>query len=184
MKTIEIHAHKTKDFLKKYFFILLSFFIIVIAAFFEKILHYNNIDFRDWFKFFIISMAIMSLLIGIIIINRKNELFKKIMNCILTIFMFLVILGTIFWNYTSFFGYVLVRTMGLTSIEYEVDTIYGKKVVYLDPFLTDTTIEIHDYYNAFLCSDSYAWESYSGSYNYIDKDKIEKILDNQNKKYD
>lgn len=92
---------------------------------------------------------------------------------------FLGIVGAIFWQYTAFFGYMFLKLIGLTTREYVMDTSYGKKVIYVDTFLLDTSVEIHDYYNPFLCSYSYDSDTYDGSYDYIDEDKIEKTLENK-----
>ena len=163
----------------KYFFIIFAILILVISAITEQVLKLYNLDFRNWFRNTIFIVALISFIIGIIKINIKNKLFQKVMKSMLVVFMGLGIVGAIFWQYTIFFGYMFLKLIGFTTREYVMDTSYGKKVIYVDTFLLDTSVEIHDYYNPFFCSYSYESDTYDGSYDYIDEEKIEKSLKNK-----
>ena len=170
---------KKGEIINKYFFIIFSILIFVISAIAEQILKLYDLDFRNWVRNIILIMALISFIIGIIKINIKNKVFHKVMKNILIVCLVLGIVGAIFWQYTVFFGYILLKKVGLTTREYVMNTTYGKKVVYVNTFLLDTSVEIHDYYNMFFCSYSYESDTYDGSYDYIDKDKIEKTLENK-----
>lgn len=170
---------KKSEIISKYFFIIFSILIITICAIAEQILKIYNIDFRNWFRLSIYAVSLIFLIVGIIKINIKNEIFQKAMKSIFIICIFLGIVGAIFWQYTVFFGYMFLKLIGLTTREYVMNTTYGNKVIYVDTFLMDTSVEIHDYYNLFFCSYSYESDTYDGSYDYIDEEKIEKTSENK-----
>ncbi len=159
--------NKVKNFFKKYFCILLSVLILIISALSEKILNYHNIDFRNWLKITIIYTLLILLFIGIVVNIKKKSLKNILIVCVSFTLVFVL------------FRLKLGKMIELHSKEFEINTDYGKKVVYVDTFL-DTTIEIHDYYNKFLCSKSYIWDSYDGGYDYVDVEHIERTLKQEN----
>lgn len=158
--------NKVKIFLKKYCFILLAVLILIISALSEKILNYHNIDFRNWLKVAIIYTSLILLFLGIIVNIKKKSLKNIIIVCV----SFAVVFGIF---------RLKLEMVDLHSKEIEINSDYGKKVVYVDSFF-GTTIEIHDYYNKFLCSKSYIWDSYDGGYDYVDVEHIERTLKQEN----
>lgn len=181
MKKETKNKNKFLHKIREHIFLLILIFLVVLIII-EKALNFYNIDFRNWFKIFILAMLLIFFIVGLIISSKNNKTLKKLMEKLLMVFIFLVILGAIFWRYTLLFGLVLMKIAGFATNEYVLDTTYGKKVVYVDSFLTDTSVEIHDYYNLFFCSYSYDYDAYSGSYDYVDKEKIESTLKFKNER--
>ncbi len=166
---------KDKNDLKNIFFIFLII-LIVIFIISEKVLNVFNIGFRFWFKCLVFTIFFIGFIIYIIFLAIKNERIRNILNKVFIFFLFLLIPAMIFWQYTLFFISVFANYYNLNIEEYVIDTDFGKKVVYVQHFF-DTDVEIHDYYNKFLCSYDYDVEYYEGTVSIYD---IEKRLNEKN----
>ena len=200
MKKDENNIKNKKSFLRKinilfdkinnHFFILLVVFIAMFVIS-EKVLNIFNMSFRFWFQCLAFTIFLIVAILGIIKLSIKNEKVRNILKKVCIALMFVLVFIEIFWQYTLFFISVIANCYNLNIEEYVIDTDTGKKVVYVRHFF-GTNVEVHDYYNKFLCSYDYDVEYYDGTVSIYDiekrlneKNNISTPIDNsQNKKED